>query len=296
MKQIINIPKEHLYQLYIIDKKNYAEIGDIYHCSSSVVYKFIKKYKLPLQGKRQIQKYLNIQREQLIELYIDQHMSQREVAKKLNCHQAWISSLFKKFKIRARSMSEACAKLHIIDIKNQIFGYLTVIDFVQTNERKNAVWRCQCRCGIIKNISGPSLLQGKVRSCGCLRKEIMSNSFNEKNKNWKGYEEISGSIWSSIKSGAASRNLEFSIKIEEAWDLFLKQDRKCALTSWPIHLNYDELNKSLKTASLDRIDSDKGYTIDNIQWIHKDINFIKSDFDQKYFIKMCEAVYHTFAR
>lgn len=44
------------------------------------------------------------------------------------------------------------------------------------------------------------------------------------------------------------------------------------------------------TASLDRIDSTKGYTLDNIQWVHKHINVMKMDLDQEYFIKLCKLV------
>lgn len=46
----------------------------------------------------------------------------------------------------------------------------------------------------------------------------------------------------------------------------------------PIYLNpYHFKNSSLQTASLDRIDSSKGYTIDNVWWIHKQLNWMKWD-------------------
>ena len=38
------------------------------------------------------------------------------------------------------------------------------------------------------------------------------------------------------------------------------------------------LLKNEQTASLDRIDSTKGYVPGNIQWVHKDINRIKNKF------------------
>ena len=44
------------------------------------------------------------------------------------------------------------------------------------------------------------------------------------------------------------------------------------------------------TASLDRIDSNKGYVTDNIQWVHKDINYMKSDLDEQQFIHYCRLV------
>jgi hypothetical protein len=46
----------------------------------------------------------------------------------------------------------------------------------------------------------------------------------------------------------------------------------------------------LTTASLDRIDSSKGYVIDNVQWLHRDINMMKQRFSQEYFINICKHI------
>ena len=45
------------------------------------------------------------------------------------------------------------------------FGFLTVIDVLNINNKY--VFRCQCKCGIIKNISKKYILSGSVKSCGC---------------------------------------------------------------------------------------------------------------------------------
>jgi hypothetical protein len=44
------------------------------------------------------------------------------------------------------------------------------------------------------------------------------------------------------------------------------------------------------TASLDRIDSFKPYTDDNIQWVHKHINAMKLNHSEEYFIELCKIV------
>lgn len=33
-------------------------------------------------------------------------------------------------------------------------------------------WKCKCKCGIIKDVSGGSLISGKSQSCGCLHTEM----------------------------------------------------------------------------------------------------------------------------
>jgi hypothetical protein len=103
------------------------------------------------------------------------------------------------------------------------------------------------------------------------------------NSNWKGFGELSGDHWRRIYHGALSRNLEFTITIEDVWNKYLQQNGKCAISNVEIVLRGQNIGMSSNevykktTASLDRIDSSLGYTIDNIQWIHKDLNQMKSD-------------------
>ena len=42
----------------------------------------------------------------------------------------------------------------------------------------------------------------------------------------------------------------------------------------------------LKDASLDRIDSSKGYLVDNIEWVHKDVNKAKMALSKEDFLQM----------
>lgn len=49
-------------------------------------------------------------------------------------------------------------------------------------------------------------------------------------------------------------------------------------------------NRVGRTASLDRIDSSKGYIEGNIQWVHKDINFMKQEMDENSFFCWCGII------
>ena len=56
-----------------------------------------------------------------------------------------------------------------IDILNQRFGRLTVIERVKDNQPYlGAFWKCKCDCGNIITTSGARLRSGHVTSCGCL--------------------------------------------------------------------------------------------------------------------------------
>jgi hypothetical protein len=79
------------------------------------------------------------------------------------------------------------------------------------------------------------------------------------------------------------------VTLKELWDLFVKQNRQCALTKLPLRFNSTN-NKRDGTASLDRIDSNKEYTIDNVQWVHREINYMKQAYSQSHFIELCKLV------
>ena len=104
---------------------------------------------------------------------------------------------------------------------------------------------------------------------------------------WTGHEEIAGAFWNRTQKGAKKRNISFDIKIEDAWDLFLKQDKKCALTGVELQM-WVGYKENRQTASIDRIDSTKGYTLDNIQWVHKRINIMKSNMTEDEFYEWCK--------
>lgn len=174
------------------------------------------------------------------------------------------------------------------DIINKQIDKLTVVKFLKKERyrnRFNYFYECKCECGNTKIVSRLNLINSHTHSCGCLRKQ-----HGNKNKCWIGCGEISGRTWSRIKRHSNGRNLSFSITIEEAWQLFLNQNRKCALTGQELTLTDTNGSTKDKTASLDRIDNNKGYEIENIQWVHKDINWMKGQFDSDRFIELCKLV------
>lgn len=156
------------------------------------------------------------------------------------------------------------------------------------------MWDCQCDCGQTCLAHGARLRCGQKKSCGCWKTDTTLEK--PRNRNWGGYGEISGEFFTAVKSSAKIRNLEFNITIEQIWDLFLKQDRKCALSGVELKFILTARNRNLprngklKTASLDRIDSSKGYTLDNVQWIHKHVNHIKMSLSDEDFINWCRKI------
>lgn len=139
-------------------------------------------------------------------------------------------------------------------------------------------WRAICECGKEQVVTGTTLRNNPragCRSCILMRK---SRSL--------------GRIWSQIVASARARDMEMTIDRDFAHDLLVSQNYRCALTGFPLEINisHKDYLKYGNTASLDRIDSSRGYTPDNVQWVHKDVNQLKMDLTEDRLLELCKAV------
>lgn len=180
-------------------------------------------------------------------------------------------------------------------MKNDIgkkFGKLTAIENEKDKNGYNTRYICKCDCGNTHSVSKSHLRSGRITHCGCVR------TLGSKHHQWTGTGEISSGFWYDhiVRSANGSKlnnrtrkSKKLTITIEYAWDLFLSQARRCALSG--LELTFPKVSKDKNwTASLDRIDSSKGYIEGNVQWVHKDINIMKNKFNQDHFIKLCNNV------
>lgn len=102
--------------------------------------------------------------------------------------------------------------------------------------------------------------------------------------------EVNGvrvSFFNRFEIGAIQRSKEWNLTVEQAAMVLKSQDYKCRLTNLPITAtgDFDKI-----TASLDRIDNTKGYSVENIQWTHKVINMMRGILDVATFVEMCKLV------
>lgn len=166
------------------------------------------------------------------------------------------------------------------DLTGQRFGKLTVVSRAANGVYERSRWNCVCDCEGTTTSYAADLKRGHSTSCGCKTHITLSNNHGKIGK-------IPKSLWTKITSDARRRGLEIEVSHEYISELLSKQSFKCALSGIELYICSARTDRN---ASLDRIDSLKGYTMDNIQWVHKDVNRMKNIYDEAYFIDMCRRI------
>ena len=82
---------------------------------------------------------------------------------------------------------------------------------------------------------------------------------------------------------AKQRPKDCNITVEYLYELWHKQEGKCAFTGMPLVLYDDKVHDYITQASLDRIDSNKGYVKGNVQFVSTCLNFAKSNMSDEQF-------------
>lgn len=146
-----------------------------------------------------------------------------------------------------------------MDLVGEKFNRLTVIGSIDKEKGKPQKYICKCDCGnIIKTPTKYKLKSGHTGSCGCLKRERVS----EKNSKYKNKGKIS------------ERNTYLQM-IDRCYN----KDHKCyhryggrgiaVSDKWLESFDnfYDDMGgRPFKGAQLDRIDNDKGYSLENCRW------------------------------
>lgn len=93
--------------------------------------------------------------------------------------------------------------------------------------------------------------------------------------------------YNSFSKSAISRGLDWEISIEFIDALYEMQGGECALTGMPIGWSEQYWDH---TASIDRIDNERGYWPDNVQLVHKQVNMMRGSLEIERFVELCKLV------
>jgi len=97
-------------------------------------------------------------------------------------------------------------------------------------------------------------------------------------------------LMNSRKSTAISVGMDYDLNINSMMRVLINQGNKCAVTGIVFDYNFsDEYRSAPFGPSIDRIDSNKGYTITNVRFVCFIVNLGKNQYPQSVFDEMCIA-------
>lgn len=174
------------------------------------------------------------------------------------------------------------------DLIGKVVGTWEVISQGKRNKYGSRMWVCKCQCGATKLFLTSFLNGHGIRSATTCKKCERTNNISDQQT----VDEIPNRFWTKLVQNSKRRQISFEITREEAFGLFKKQEAKCKLSGLSIYFSkYRQNFNNYTTASLDRIDSTKPYSLNNVQWVHKHINMMKWNFPEDYFIELCGRIH-----
>lgn len=194
----------------------------------------------------------------------------------------------------AAGVRKSCGCRRGTDLRGRRFGTLTVIEPTKIRVHKAVVWKCSCDCGTKIDFRSTDLLQGIKDSCGLLcptKNKMRPIKF----------------FYAQYKAWALHRNIEFILALGEFEKItnnpclycgFIGSDkgvgakgnieRQRKLTNSKGRLDLSTLTYIAN--GIDRIDSKKGYELNNCVPCCTECNLSKSDRSKEEFISHARRV------
>ena len=176
-----------------------------------------------------------------------------------------------------------------INMEGLRFGMLLILDHIE-----GIYWNAICDCGKRKIVNRNNLKNKTISSCGCyLKKRLVDIGKIQAVKNRKkfGYA-ASKKTYGTRKRGAKTRKIHFDITFEQFLEISSKNCYYCNIE--PIQCcKYKSTYGDYYYNGMDRVDSNKGYTINNVVACCWNCNKAKSSLAQKEFLILVENIYNN---
>ena len=154
-----------------------------------------------------------------------------------------------------------------------------------------ARWWCLCDCGKTKNVSGTCLQQGRIKSCGCLRRETATQraAINSKSNELAAGEAACNLLYAVYRHNAEIRSRDFSITKEQFRELTSSNCFYCNLIPTGVYKASSKTGVYIYNG-IDRKQNEVGYVIENCVPCCKTCNWMKRMQTQAEFLDACRRV------
>ena len=162
-----------------------------------------------------------------------------------------------------------------------VFTYWTVLERCArppTLKNKRSYFLCRCACGTIRVVGGDSLLSGHSKSCGCRFRQPQGLA-------------TAKALYKRYKRSAVERKIKFKLSF---W-VFIHLTQECCFYCGAIPTDKHNINRegyygSYFSNGLDRFDSNKGYTRNNVVACCKECNIMRMQLSGDSFISKCTEI------
>jgi hypothetical protein len=177
---------------------------------------------------------------------------------------------------------------------DKTFNNWYIESFSHRTKHGDLYFNCVCKCGNERKMIGSTIVTGKTKWCNeCRKKNVVNITKRGKESPKSKYcGPISGKMLGTFTRRSKKKNLEYSVSSKFLVNLYESQGGVCIYSGLPIIFaeTTEDHEHGGTNASLDRIDSDKGYIADNIQWVEKTINKMKLYFNEHLFLTYIKKV------
>lgn len=207
--------------------------------------------------------------------------------------------VFSESYINKSIFSKACRSCSQINRRNKNGGrvynvgdIIMNLEILKINSGSKISYEVKClECSNIYN-TGHSILNRKSKGIGLGKcNNCYSPDMKSKKKHLMLTKNISLTHYNKIQRQAELRGIKFDVTPQYLESIF---NGVCYFSGIEINIGTYSRSKGvsdLGNASLDRLDSNKGYIENNVVWVYKPINVMKHTLTKDGFIDLCEKIF-----
>jgi len=183
-----------------------------------------------------------------------------------------------------RESQVRCGKITAKDEKGNVYGRLSVIERVGSDQYGAATWRCQCECGATIITTGCRLRSEATQSCGCYCRDRVREAAS-----LPPGQSACNTLLNEYRQRAKRKEWAWELTKEQFVQLTQQPCHYCGRLPW-LAKTVQRGNGAYLYNGIDRLCSDRGYALDNIVSCCWECNRAKSDMSYENFLDMISRI------